>query len=221
MSDVTRKFLAALILFMVCAGASAANHTILVFGDSISAAQGMDEDQGWVHLLSLRLKKENPAYRVVNASMSGETTGGGVVRLPKTLELHQPDIVILELGGNDGLRGYPVDMIEANLEDMTRMALNARAHVLIMGIVLPPNYGARYIDPFKAIFPQVADKFHVPLLPYPLQGIDTSRNLIQQDGIHPTAKAQPMIMEQVWQKLVPLLQASKQVELQPGVAPGQ
>ena len=220
MSGFTRglQFVAFVLLCFSYVDARAADHVILVYGDSISAAHGMDEDQGWVHLLSLRLKKEKSPFRVVNASASGETTGGGLVRLPKTLRLHQPDIVVLELGGNDGLRGYPINTIEHNLEAMTNLALNSGAKVLLIGMVLPPNYGQRYTQAFHAIFPKVARKFNVPLLPQLLDGINTPRKLLQADGIHPKPAAQPMMLDEVWKKLTPLL---KQVELKGNVATRQ
>lgn len=187
--------------------------TLLVFGDSISAAYGMDPEQGWVHLLSERLEQEFPHYQVVNASVSGETTGGGIVRLPKTLEIHQPDVIVLELGGNDGLRGYPIDKIRDNLTSMTRMAIESGAQVLLVGMVLPPNYGRRYTDAFESVFEEVAATFDVGLLPFLLEGIATSQSMLQRDGIHPKPEAQPLMVEQIWPKLAPLLTASEEVEL--------
>ena len=196
---------------------------ILVYGDSISAAHGMDEDRGWAHLLSLRLQRDKSPFRVVNASASGETlrhhllqqprhgetTDGGMIRLPKTLHLYQPAIVVLELGGNDGLRGYPIDRIRDNLEQMVRMSRSSGARVLLVGMVLPPNYGKRYTDAFSAIYPKVAAKLEVPLIPYLLDGIKTPRDLLQADGIHPTPKAQPMIMETILKQLEPMLEQVK------------
>jgi acyl-CoA thioesterase-1 len=183
--------------------------TILVFGDSISAAYGMDPEQGWVHLLSEQLKdnvqSDGPAYRVINASVSGETTGGGLVRLPKTLEIHQPDVLILELGGNDGLRGYPIGKIESNLIAMTRMAQSAGARVLLIGMVLPPNYGSRYTRSFQGIFKNVATEFDIQFLPFFLEGVATPENLMQKDGIHPRPEAQMMLLEDVWPYLEQLL----------------
>lgn len=220
MSEVTRSevtrgllILAILVLALSC-NAARATGTILVFGDSISAAYGMDTDQGWVHLLAERLQKDAPEYRVVNASVSGETTSGGVVRLPKTLKIHHPDIVILELGGNDGLRGYPIDRIRDNLITMTRMSIASGARVLIVGMVLPPNYGKRYTDAFKAVFPAVAEQFDLPILPFLLEGIATPRAMLQNDGVHPKPEAQPMLLKEVWAKLEPVL---KEIELKAGV----
>lgn len=207
-----------MLLWLSCAGAYAGRPVILVYGDSISAAHGMNEDQGWVHLLSQRLQTENSPFAVVNASASGETTGGGLVRLPKTLRLHQPKIVVLELGGNDGLRGYPIDRIRANLAAMIRLARAAGAKVLLIGMVLPPNYGQRYTDAFHGIYPALARQFHVPLVSQLLDGIDTPRDLLQADGIHPTPKAQPIMLREIWSKLAPLL---KQFQLQGHVGSDQ
>ena len=211
MSEVTRglKILAVLIVCLTCAAVHANDRTILVFGDSISAGFGMDVDQGWVHLLSQRLKKEDPGYRVVNASVSGETTSGGLVRLPKSLQIHHPAIVVLELGGNDGLRGYPVDIVEQNLGAMTQLALDSGAKVLLIGMVLPPNYGQRYIDSFEAMYPRIAAKFNVPLIPALLDGIATPAKLLQADGIHPKPEAQPMLLDEIWVKLKPMMPADQ------------
>ena len=220
MSGVTRGLhcVAVLALWLLCANAHAARPVILVYGDSISAAHGMDEDRGWAHLLSLRLQRDNSPFRVVNASASGETTDGGMIRLPKTLHMYQPAVVVLELGGNDGLRGYPIDRIQGNLEQMVKLAKSSGASVLLIGMVLPPNYGKRYTDAFSAIYPAVAAKSGVPFIPYLLDGVKTPRNLLQSDGIHPTPEAQPMIMKTVLKRLEPLL---KQVKLKGHVATHQ
>ncbi len=178
---------------------------ILVFGDSISAAYGMAQDQGWVHLLSEQFEQNNIPYQLVNASVSGETTGGGLVRLPKTLEIHQPDIVVVELGGNDGLRGYPINKIHENLLELTRITKETGARVLLVGMVLPPNYGRRYTNAFEKIFTDIADSQQVSILPFLLDGVSTSRNLLQKDGIHPTIEAQPLLRDEIWPLLKPLL----------------
>lgn len=180
--------------------------TIVVFGDSISAAYGMEMEQGWVSLLSEHLAQETSDYRVVNASVSGETTGGGLVRLQKTLDIHKPDILILELGGNDGLRGYPIDKIEANLDEMTRMAQASGARVLLVGMVLPPNYGRRYTAAFEGIFANIAERFDLAFVPFILDGVATSSSLIQGDGIHPRPEAQEMILKDILPVLRPLLE---------------
>ncbi len=184
---------------------SASAGTIVVYGDSISAAYGMNQEQGWVNLLSQRITTDHPEYRVINASVSGETTGGGVTRLPKTLELHQPDIIILELGGNDGLRGYPIDKIRDNLDSMIAQSLDADTQVLLVGMVLPPNYGRRYTQAFEDTFYQLADKYTLPFVPFLLDGVTTEKSLIQGDGIHPTPEAQPKLLEDIWPILAQLL----------------
>ena len=165
----------------------------------------MNQDKGWVSLLSTRIARSHPHYEVINASVSGETTGGGVTRLPKTLEIHQPDIIIIELGGNDGLRGYPIEKIRDNLDTMARAALDAGSRVLLIGMVLPPNYGRRYTLAFEEIFTDLADEYTLPLVPFLLDGIATERSLIQRDGIHPTVEAQPRILDDIWPNLAPLL----------------
>lgn len=182
-----------------------AGGTILIFGDSISAAYGMDREQGWVHLLTERLATQELDYQVINASVSGETTGGGLVRLPKTLHIHQPDLVIIELGGNDGLRGYPIDKIRDNLMAIVDTARKSGADILLVGMVLPPNYGARYTKAFENLFSEVAKRFSVPFLPYLLQGTSTDDSLIQRDGIHPTPEAQGLLLENLWPKIETIL----------------
>ena len=180
--------------------------TILVFGDSISAAYGMPEEQGWVSLLTTRLTQLEKNVLVVNASISGETTSGGIVRLPKILKVHQPDIVILELGGNDGLRGYPISRIKDNVQQMTDLIADSGAKVLLIGMVLPPNYGKRYTTAFTALFDMVAQENNVPFLPFLLEGTATSQSLIQRDGIHPKPEAQPLLLNDIWPLLEPLLE---------------
>ena len=182
------------------------HYTILVFGDSISAAYGMSPEEGWVSLLDQQLLQNNHNYQVINASVSGETTGGGLIRLPKTLEIHQPDIVILELGGNDGLRGYPIDQIQENMQDMIDLSKQVDARVLLIGMVLPPNYGQRYTLAFETLFQNLAAENHVEFLPFLLEGVTTSESLIQRDGIHPKPEAQPMLLNDVWQHLEKMLE---------------
>ncbi|MGB0691898.1 MAG: arylesterase, partial [Pseudomonadales bacterium] len=162
-----------LLFFLNPATVTAAN--LVVFGDSISAAYGMDEDQGWVSLLSQRLADNYPHYRVINASVSGETTGGGVTRLPKTLQIHQPKILVLELGGNDGLRGYPIDKIRQNLSRMIEGAQQADITVLLVGMVLPPNYGRRYTEAFESLFESIASEYAIAFVPFLLDGVTTNR----------------------------------------------
>jgi len=165
----------------------------------------MNEEQGWVRLLADRLAIDHPHYKVINASVSGETTGGGVTRLTKSLEIHQPDILVLELGGNDGLRGYPISKIRDNLQIMILQAKATGACLLLVGMVLPPNYGRRYTLAFEQVFSSLAQEHSLPLVPFLLDGISTGKELVQRDGIHPTVEAQPKLLEDVWPYLVPIL----------------
>jgi len=179
--------------------------TILVYGDSISAAYGMEKSKGWVNLLAKRIAIDRPHYKVVNASVSGETTGGGVTRLPKSLAFHQPDVLVLELGGNDGLRGYPISNIRDNLQIMIQQATDSGAHVLLIGMVLPPNYGRRYTLAFEKVFSSLAEEHSLPFVPFLLDGVSTGKSLVQRDGIHPTVEAQPALLDDVWPFLAPML----------------
>lgn len=198
---------ASLLLIQLPACASEASEgVILVFGDSLSAAYGMDESDGWVTLLENRINEQGLPYRVVNTSVSGETTSGGLARLPDVLSHHEPDYVILELGGNDGLRGLPVDRIRDNLEQMISLIRDSGARVLLAGIRLPPNYGPRYTQPFFEQFGEIAEARNVTLLPSLLEGIASRSSLMQDDGIHPTAEAQPLIVDNVWPVLLRLLE---------------
>lgn len=183
----------------------ASDHTILVFGDSLSAAYGIRPEQGWVALLTQRLQAQGYGYRIVNASVSGETTSGGVERLPRALKLHSPEMVILELGANDGLRGLPLDETRANLEQMVREAQRARARVLILGIRIPPNYGPRYTEAFARIFPEIANQYHLPLVPFLLEKVALDPTRMQPDGMHPNELGEPPVLDTVWPVLEPLL----------------
>lgn len=178
--------------------------SILIIGDSISAGYGMALEESWVSLLQQRLASEG-GYRVINASISGNTTTMGVGRTPSLLEKYQPDIVIIELGGNDGLQGHPLQVMEANLSKMVELSKAAGAQVLLAGIQIPPNYGPRYTREFFAVFPRVAEAQQIPLVPFILEGVATVDGLMQQDGIHPNAEAQPILLDNVWPYLEPLL----------------
>ncbi|MEQ8315425.1 MAG: arylesterase [Gammaproteobacteria bacterium] len=180
---------------------------LLVFGDSLSAAYGIDESEGWVELLQQRLDESGYPHRVVNASVSGETSTGGLARLPAVLENHEPDLVILELGGNDGLRGLPLNALRNNLIEMVEMSQESGARVLLTGIQIPPNYGPRYTVPFFELFGEVAREKGIALVPFLIDGIPQQPELMQRDGIHPRAEAQIMIVENVWPYLQPLLSA--------------
>ncbi len=174
---------------------------ILVFGDSISAAYGIQRTDGWVALLGERLG--GPA--VINASISGETTGGGRARLATALDTHDPDILVLELGGNDALRGYPLDSIRANLDAMIRLAQSRGIDVLLVGMQIPPNYGPRYANGFTELFDELAARYNLAFVPRFLERVGIDASLMQPDGIHPTAAAQPMLVDAVASVLEPLL----------------
>jgi acyl-CoA thioesterase I len=178
----------------------AKTENLLVLGDSLSAAYGIPTEQGWVNLLAQQLRDQYP-YHVINASVSGETTGGGLARLPKLLQQHQPKWVILQLGANDGLRGHPVDLIQRQLAELITQIQATKAQVLLLGIQIPPNYGAKYAQKFQAIYPSLAQQYSLPLVPFMLEGVAGNASLMQKDGLHPTASAQPIILATVWKHL--------------------
>ena len=189
--------------------ADATGRVILSFGDSLSAAYGLRAEQGWVALLQQRLRSpEYPqgyGYEVVNASISGETTSGGLARLARALELHRPAIVMLELGANDGLRGLSIGETRANLGRMIEMSQRAGARVLLLGIQLPPNYGPRYGRDFAAMYDEVAAQYHVALVPFLLEAVALNPGLMQEDQLHPNARGEPIVLDNVWPHLLPLL----------------
>lgn len=190
------------------AAQTAAPPLILVLGDSMSAEYGIARGSGWVALLEKRLAREHIAARVLNASVSGDTTAGGRARLPALLKTHHPAIVVIELGGNDALRGLSLDMTEANLSAMTQAAQAAGARVLLAGMQMPPNYGADFGRRFFALYPKVAKAQQAALVPFLLKGVadgDNARALFQPDRIHPTAEAHPIILDNVWPELRRLL----------------
>ncbi|MEZ5448785.1 MAG: arylesterase [Thiolinea sp.] len=175
---------------------------ILVWGDSLSAAYGIPIEQGWVSLLQEKLGE---AYQVINGSISGETTIGGLTRLPKALEDYQPDYLLLELGANDGLRGLSTTNMQDNLNQMIEQAQQAGAEVVLLGIRIPPNYGMVYTQKFDQVFSDLASQHEIPLLPFLLDKVALDYDLMQEDGLHPTAEAQPLILENVWPVLEPVL----------------
>ncbi|BCA27859.1 arylesterase [Metapseudomonas otitidis] len=183
----------------------AAAGTVLVVGDSISAALGLETSQGWVSLLQKKLDSERIDHRVVNASISGDTSAGGAARLPALLGEHKPEVVIIELGGNDGLRGQPPAQLQQNLASMVEQSRQVGAKVLVLGMRLPPNYGKRYTDAFARVFSDVAKEQQVPLVPFFLEGVGGVEGMMQADGIHPAAGAQQKLLENVWPSLQPLL----------------
>jgi acyl-CoA thioesterase-1 len=187
---------------------TAQSQTILVFGDSLSAAYKLDPADGWVNLLQNKAQQLKLDHQFINASITGETTRGGLSRFKQALDKHHPDIVILELGGNDGLRGFPPKVIKQNLNRMIKLAKNQSAKLLLAGIYLPPNYGKRYTEMFHNIYVDLAKQYNIGLIPFLLEGIGTNTSLMQADGIHPTANAQPLIAKTVWKKLSLLLEKS-------------
>lgn len=182
-----------------------AGPTILVFGDSLSAAFGIPRESGWVQLLAKRLEAAKSPYRVVNASVSGETSAGGRTRLPEVLRAHRPAVLVLALGANDGLRGLPPAETARNLEAMIRLARKQGAAVLLVGMRLPPNYGGDYTRKFQALFADVARSSRVRRVPFLLEGVAVQRERFQADGLHPDARAQPVLLDNVWRELAPML----------------
>ena len=182
---------------------SSAQSTILVFGDSLSAGYGIPREAAWPNLLQNELQRTHPHYKVINASISGETTTGGVRRFPATLKEHRPSIVIIELGANDGLRGTRLDVIEKSLDTLIKQAKATHAIVLLLGMQIPPNYGVDYTKRFKALYPRLAQRHRIALVPFMLEGIGADQ--FQADNLHPLAETQPMILETVMQKLKAML----------------
>ena len=183
--------------------------SILIFGDSLSAAYGIGEDEGWVTLLAERLKQENIKLQVINGSVSGETTTGGRARLPSLLQRYAPTYVLIELGGNDGLRGLPLALMRENLTEMITLSKASGATVLIAGMQIPPNYGPRYTEPFYAQYAELAEEFDLYLIPFLIDGIPQQPALMQADGIHPKAEAQSMILDNVWPVLREAMSATE------------
>lgn len=200
------KRLVILLMVFVSVAANAETPEILVFGDSISAGYGLAHvEQGWAALLQARLNTLGYGYHVTNASVSGETTAGGLARLPRALLLHHPKIVILELGGNDGLRALPIAQMHANLARMVDLVRAAGAKVLLLGILMPPNYGPEFTRQFGAVFTALSREKKTPVVPFVLKDIALDPNLMQADGFHPNLEGQPKLLENVWPALEPLL----------------
>jgi acyl-CoA thioesterase-1 len=194
-----------LLLIGLQGAAAAQNHIILSLGDSLSAAYGLQPEQGWVALLQQRLRSQGYEYQIINASVSGETSSGGLQRLPHLLAAHAPAVVLLELGANDGLRGLPLQTVHDNLAQMITLARDAGARVLLIGIRLPPNYGPRYGNGFADMYAQLAQAQQVPWVPFLLEGVALNPTLMQADGLHPVAAGEPRVLDVVWPHLVPLL----------------
>jgi acyl-CoA thioesterase-1 len=189
--------------------AAAADRTILAFGDSLSAAYGLRAEQGWVALMEKRLRTQGYGYTVVNASVSGETTSGGLQRLPRALELNKPQLVILELGANDALRGLPLAISKDNLSKMVELAQKAGAGVLLVGMRIPPNYGPKYTADFVQMYKDVSARYHVPLLPFLLESVALDSSRMQDDGLHPNALGEPAVLDTLWPQLTPLLKKDR------------
>jgi acyl-CoA thioesterase-1 len=201
-----------IVLFVLLWSAAVAVHaaaTILVFGDSLSSGYGLPQGAGWVDLLQQRLQRENYDYKVINASLTGETTAGGKNRLSRALAQYQPEIVILELGGNDGLRGTKIETIRANLSTMIAACRKRGARVLLAGMQLPPNYGSEYVGKFRQMYGAVAKSQRVPLVPFLLEGFAGDPGAFQADGYHPNVTVQPRMVDTVWKQLRPLLGSSR------------
>ena len=201
------RYLAAwLALTLVCLpAAQAAEQTIVVVGDSLSSGYGIAAEQSWVAMLEDRLQSEGYGYRVVNASIAGDTSAGGLARLPRLLAAHKPNLVVIELGGNDGLRGQPVATLRNNLAKMIELSKQSGADVVLAGIQIPPNYGQTYGQALAAVYPELAARFDAPLIGFILEDVALNPELMQPDGIHPNAAGQKIVFANVWRVLGPLL----------------
>jgi acyl-CoA thioesterase-1 len=199
------RILAFLVLLLAATADSAEPPTVLVFGDSLSAGFGIDVDQSWTSLLQSRLQEQGYEHRVVNASISGETTEGGATRIGSAIETFNPALVILALGGNDGLRGFPPSRTKENLETIVNTSTASGAAVVLLGITIPRNYGQRYIEQFEASFSEVASQYDIPWIEFFMEGVALNEELMQNDGIHPNAAAQPLLLDNAWPIIVEAL----------------
>jgi acyl-CoA thioesterase-1 len=203
---IFQRLAALLALTIVCLPAAhGAEQTIVVVGDSLSSGYGIAAEQSWVAMLEDRLQAEGYGYRIVNASIAGDTSAGGLARLPRLLSAHDPELVLIELGGNDGLRGQPVATLRNNLAKMIELSYQSGADVVLAGIQLPPNYGAKYTQALAAVYPELAERFDAPLIEFILEDVALNRDLMQPDGIHPNAAGQKVVFDNVWRVLGPLL----------------
>jgi acyl-CoA thioesterase-1 len=193
-----RRFLAFLLLFASAQSFGNETPTVLVFGDSLSAGYGIDVDQSWATLLQARLKEQGYEHRVVNASIGGDTTESGAARIGQAIETFSPALIILELGGNDGLRGIPPNTMRGNLRKIITTSTESGAAVVLLGIRIPPNYGQRYIDEFEGVFRELAGELDVPWIEFFMEGVALNEELMQEDGIHPNAIAQPLLLDNAW-----------------------
>ena len=193
-----RKILSLIALLLTANSYGVGNPTVLVFGDSLSAGYGIDVDQSWTALLQSRLEQQGYEHRVVNASISGDTTEGGAARIDQALNTFKPSLIILELGGNDGLRGIPTDTMKSNFERIIRASTDAGAVVVMLGIRIPPNYGPRYSAAFESVYRELALELSVPLIEFFMEGVALNEELMQDDGIHPNAAAQRVLLDNAW-----------------------
>ena len=200
---ITQPFIKGVCCLFILLGANTYGSTLLVLGDSLSAGYGINQESGWVALLDDDFGDEQ---RIINGSISGDTTGGGLNRLPRLLEEFSPDYVLLELGGNDGLRGQPLNLMKSNLQAMINLVRDAGAEPVLFGMRLPPNYGRRYSDAFAAVYPQLSESEKVLLIPFQLEELSVTEGMIQEDGLHPTALAQPIIKEVIKGYIKPLME---------------
>lgn len=190
---------------MSIASLSQADPVVMVLGDSISAAYGIQIQQGWVKLLENKITLEYPQAKIFNESISGDTTAGGLDRLPAALNRNHPNWVLLELGANDGLRGLAPEVMKQNLISIIQTAQKTGSKVILLGVRIPPNYGKRYTEMFYSVYPQLATEFKLPFLPFIMEDVALNRDLMQADGLHPNAAAQPLIAEKIWQTLEPMI----------------
>ena len=203
---IVKRLIVLLVLAVVCLPAArGAGQTIVVVGDSLSSGYGIAAGQSWVAMLEDRLQAEGYGYQVVNASIAGDTSAGGLARLPRLLELHDPTLVVIELGGNDGLRGQPVAALRANLTKMIELSRASGAQVLLAGMQIPPNYGTTYTQALAAVYPELAEQFDAALIEFLLADVALQRELMQPDGIHPNAAGQEIVFANVWRVLGPML----------------
>jgi acyl-CoA thioesterase-1 len=193
-----RRILALFICLYAAAANAASVPTVLVFGDSLSAGYGIDVDQSWTALLQSRLQAQGYEHRVINASISGETTEGGKTRIVSALENFEPEVLILELGGNDGLRGFPPEVMKENLRTIIRTAEESGTSVVLLGIRIPPNYGQRYTQAFEGVYRELADELDIRWIEFFMDGVALNDELMQDDGIHPNAEAQPLLLDNAW-----------------------
>ena len=194
-----------LIILLTIPAVSTARPVIMVLGDSLSASYGIDQNNGWVHLLEQRLMAQGFSYNVVNASISGETTRGAVSRFDRLLKQHNPEIIIIELGANDGLRGLSLESMYSNLAQIIEQSRSHEADVLLIGMRIPPNYGNKYTEQFADTYSRLSQHYNVSLVPFLLDGIEKNKTMFQADELHPVAAAQPVLLDNVWNHLVRML----------------